>query len=69
MLVCLGCIQEGDDSIRVVCASSDWCSRCGAAPEPFLPMPVGIPASFNLHHLFRVHVVESTLDLGRPPPP
>jgi len=66
MLVCLGCIQEGDDAIRVVCSSGDRCSRCGTRPEaiPSLTLP-----SLELDSLFRVRVIEAvSFDGGRPSP-
>lgn len=62
MLVCAGCIQEGDEAQRFACASSDACSRCGSVPETFEP---GSCAAAVAPWLFRVHVVApSTLDLS-----
>ena len=59
MLVCAGCIQEGDDAIGV-CASRDACARCGVVPVEL----AGSAGAFA-PALFRVRVVEpaATLDL------
>jgi hypothetical protein len=56
MLVCLGCIQEGDDSVRVACASDARCSRCGSKPEPVTVLGV-FHSTVPLHTLFRVNVL------------
>jgi hypothetical protein len=62
MLVCAGCIQEGDEAATAACVSGDVCARCGAAPQCFDGSSVVNAAA---PHLFRVKVFPpSTLDLA-----